>query len=84
MNANLFPNRLSAIPVVLKLIYLNETLQRPWNPATSSFNQFKLRKLPGNPILILTPSGPSDYWSTSSLRFRHWRTMIANLVRSTL
>jgi hypothetical protein len=46
----------------------------------SSFNHQKLRKLPGNPILVLTPSGPTDFWTMSSLRFKHWRSMLANLV----
>ncbi len=48
--------------------------QRPWNPATSSLNQQKLRKLPGNPILVLTPSGPSDFWC------RCYKTFFSSLI----
>ena len=39
------------------------------------------KRLPGNPTLILTPSGPEDEWSavSSSSRGRLWQKMLSQL-----
>ena len=35
-------------------------LNRPWDPAASSITRRRLDKLPGNPIIIVAPSGDEN------------------------
>ncbi len=36
-------------------------------------------KLPANPILVLTPSGPVNFWKSGTARSRHWKSMLTQL-----
>jgi len=37
------------------------------------------QKLPGKPILVVTPSGPLDIWHSGTARSRHWSGMLSQL-----
>ncbi|XP_061941748.1 KAT8 regulatory NSL complex subunit 3 isoform X2 [Apis cerana] len=43
---------------------LGSLLKRTWDPVTPSLNSNRLKKLPGNPILIIVPSGVGSNIST--------------------
>ncbi|XP_050483776.1 KAT8 regulatory NSL complex subunit 3 [Bombus huntii] len=43
---------------------LGSLLKRTWDPVTPSLNSNRLKKLPGNPILIIVPSGVGSSMST--------------------
>ncbi|XP_033362001.1 KAT8 regulatory NSL complex subunit 3 [Bombus vosnesenskii] len=43
---------------------LGSLLKRTWDPITPSLNSNRLKKLPGNPILIIVPSGVGSSMST--------------------
>lgn len=57
-------------------------LKRPWDPAMGLITSEKLKKLPKNPILVLTASGPSDIWTTSSNRVKLWNQFFASMART--
>ena len=57
-------------------------LKRPWDPAMTFINQHKLKKLPKNPIIVLTPSGPSDAWSSTSGRTRFWHSLFSAMAKT--
>ena len=57
-------------------------LKRPWDPAMSLITQQKLKKLPKNPILVLTASGPSDIWNTTSKRMKLWNNLLSSMGRT--
>jgi len=56
-------------------------LNSKWDPASSGLSENKLKRLPGNPTIILTPSGPEDEWAAmaSSSRGRLWQKMLSQL-----
>ncbi|XP_076229096.1 reduction in Cnn dots 1 isoform X2 [Nomia melanderi] len=55
---------------------LGSLLKRSWDPITPSLNGNRLRKLPGNPILIITPSGVG---SNMSSRQHKWMSQLGAL-----
>ena len=61
---------------------LNLLLKRPWDPVQHTFQYNKLKKLPGSPLILVAPSGPTDIKNTSanmSKRFKFWNSSLANL-----
>ncbi|KAL9983488.1 hypothetical protein ACROYT_G005671 [Oculina patagonica] len=56
-------------------------LKRPWDPAHGLVTQHKQRKLPGTPLLLVVPSGPTTSISagTSSKRARFWHNHLSVL-----
>ncbi|KAG7190135.1 hypothetical protein KM043_006267 [Ampulex compressa] len=55
---------------------LGSLLKRSWDPIASSLNSNRLKKLPGNPILIIAPSGVG---SSMSLRQHKWISQLGAL-----
>nr|XP_012222923.1 PREDICTED: KAT8 regulatory NSL complex subunit 3 isoform X1 [Linepithema humile]XP_012222924.1 PREDICTED: KAT8 regulatory NSL complex subunit 3 isoform X1 [Linepithema humile] len=55
---------------------LGSLLKRSWDPIAPSLNGIKPKKLPGNPILIIVPSGISP---TVSSRQHKWITQLGTL-----
>ncbi|CAH0559591.1 unnamed protein product [Brassicogethes aeneus] len=53
---------------------LTPLLKRPWDPVESSLQLDKPKKLPGNPVLVVVPSGP-----TMPKRMQKWVTQLSNL-----
>jgi regulatory NSL complex subunit 3 len=39
------------------------------------------KKLPNNPVIIVSPSGPTDRWLIRSARARHWERMLSDLAQ---
>ncbi|XP_076650445.1 reduction in Cnn dots 1 [Halictus rubicundus] len=55
---------------------LGSLLKRSWDPIAPSLNSNRLKKLPGNPILIITPTGVG---STMSSRQHKWISQLGAL-----
>ncbi|OAD53272.1 KAT8 regulatory NSL complex subunit 3, partial [Eufriesea mexicana] len=55
---------------------LGSLLKRTWDPITPSLNSNRLKKLPGNPILIIVPSGMG---SNISIRQHKWISQLGAL-----
>ena len=58
-------------------------LKRPWDPSMGLIAQQKLKKLPKNPILVLTASGPpNDVWANWSKRNKLWNQFFSAMGRT--
>ncbi|ESO93039.1 hypothetical protein LOTGIDRAFT_119842, partial [Lottia gigantea] len=60
---------------------LNLLLKRPWDPAHSVWSHDKLKKLPGNPLLLLVPNGPNNNSVTQSKRYKLWQSQLTNIAK---
>lgn len=57
---------------------MNQLLKRPWDPVQPLLAQYKPRKLPGNPVVIVTPSG---YMPAAGPRLRFWNHQLSTLCK---
>ena len=58
-------------------------LKRPWDPSLNLVSQQKLKKLPKNPIIVLTSSAcPNDPWTTTSRRMKLWNSFFSAMGRT--
>lgn len=50
-------------------------VKKKWDPVAGSLSEQKLKRLPGNPVLVLSPNGPGE----SLRRNKHWKQMMQQL-----
>lgn len=58
---------------------LNQLIKRQWDPVLPTLNQYKSKKLPGAPLIVLTPSGPNHLTVSQSRRMKFWHGHLSSL-----
>ena len=57
-------------------------LKRPWDPSMALISEQKLKKLPKNPILVLTAATPGSPNAIISKRMKLWNSIFASMGRT--